>query len=127
MVATNTDGLRNSCANPAKFGSMVSLYVHGAGGLSLGLPMPSSLGGIQAQVGQCSAAVESVSLAGLVYKVDVRLPGSLLPCATSYSNINPVNPFSLTLSYNGTPVGPTALTNGTPATQSQPMTVWATQ
>jgi hypothetical protein len=69
-----------------------------------------------------------------VYKVDVSLPGSLLPCAESYSASQAENEFPVTLSYNGTPVGPLVLPAGgggpivnfTPGTP-MPMIVWVTR
>jgi len=127
-VALNPDGTRNSCLNPAKFGSLVSLFVHGVGAQQLGLAMPDTVSGIRVQAGSCPANVENVVRSGIVYKVDVRLPATLLPCATFTSNA--VNPLILTLSYNGAPVGPLIInSNPTPATpvQSHLMRVWATQ
>jgi uncharacterized protein (TIGR03437 family) len=128
-LALNTDRTRNSKTNPAKFGSLVSLFVHGVGALQLGFPMPTTVNGILAQSGQCSAVVEKVTLSGIVYQVDIRLPATLLPCATSFSS-NPVNSLSVTLTYNGSPVGP-LLINSNTATPTPPqsvsMPVWATQ
>ena len=128
-VATNADGSLNSCENPAQYGSVVSFFVHGVG------PPVGQLPGVQATVGQCSAAVENTSVVdGLVYKMDVRLPGSLLPCATGYSDLSAENGLAVTLSYGGAPVGPLFLPSGgagpivTAAPgQPMPMIVWVTK
>ena len=71
---------------------------------------------------------------GFVYQVDVRLPGSLLPRATSYSRLSAENSFPMTLSYNGAPVGPLTVPSGgagpivTAAPgQPMPMIVWVTK
>ncbi len=127
-VALNPDGTRNSCSNPAKFGSLVSLFVHGVGAQQLGLAMPGFVNGVQAQAGSCPANIENVVRSGIVYRVDVRLPATLVPCAPF--NGNAINPVILTLRYNGAPVGPLIINkNPTPATpvQSHVMRVWATQ
>jgi hypothetical protein len=66
---------------------------------------------------------------GVVYRVDVRLPAALQPCAQNFTS-NAINPLSLTLTYNGAPAGPWFInSNPTPATpvRSQVMQVWATQ
>jgi len=123
-VATNADGSLNSCAKPAKFGSTVSFYAEGVG--QLGFAPPLSLGDIQAQVGNCPAEVEDASLINsFVYKVDVLLPSTLLPCAAVHDNFSPVDIFGMTLTYGGSPVAP-LLPYASPA-QSLPMNVWATQ
>ena len=109
-------------------GSVVSLFVHGVGTQLLGLLMPDSVSGIDVEAGGCPANVENVARSGIVYKVDIRLPATLLPCATFTSNA--VNPLSLTITYNGAPVGPLMI-NGNPspasAVKSQLVRVWATQ
>jgi uncharacterized protein (TIGR03437 family) len=134
-VAANADGSLNSCANPARYGSTVSFFVHGVGALQYGFPPPAQLFGLQAMVGQCSAAVENAALVnGFVYQVDVRLPGPLLPCATSYSLLSAENSSPVTLSYNSAPVGPLTVPSGGAGPivnfapgQPMPMIVWVTK
>ena len=128
-VALNPDGTRNTCGNPAKYGSLVSFFVHGVGTNQLGLSMPDTVIGIEAQAGVCAANVENVTRIGIVYKVDVRLPATLQPCAQIFSG-NAINSLSLTFTYNGAHVGPLFInSNPTAATpvRSQTMMVWATQ
>jgi uncharacterized protein (TIGR03437 family) len=43
-VALNADGSANSCANPAKYGSAVSFFMHGVGGDAFGFQPPQQLG-----------------------------------------------------------------------------------
>ena len=101
-VATNADGSVNSCANPAKSGSTISFYVHGAGGF--GLPAPR-LVNLQASFGfGCTALVANASLiSSFVYRLDVSLPALLGSCDEVLNGSEGV---PLTLSYNGAPVGP---------------------
>jgi hypothetical protein len=73
--------------------STVSFFMHGVGGDSFGFLSPQQSLNVQAFVGYCPATVTNASLIdGFVYKVDVTLPASLLPCAAAYSN-SPVNSF----------------------------------
>jgi uncharacterized protein (TIGR03437 family) len=128
-VATNADGSFNTCTNPAKFGSTVSLYAHGVGAFQLGFPPVRELLNVQAFVGNCSAPVTKTGLYGdFVYKIDVTLPPTQTPCG---QNIGPrvENLFPVTLSYNGVPVGPLVVPGGTLAPTAQPMTmtIWVTQ
>jgi len=133
-VAMNADGSANSCANPAKYGSTVSFFMHGVGGDAFGFQPPQQLGlNVQALVGYCSATVTNASLIdNFVYKVDVTMPASLLPCAQAYSNLA-VNFFYVTFSYDGNTVGPRGVPmwNGGPIINlpSEPMqmTVWVTK
>jgi uncharacterized protein (TIGR03437 family) len=127
-IALNPDGTRNTCTNPAKFGSLVSFFVHGVGTQQLGSSMPDTVTGIEAQAGSCAANVENVARSGIVYKVDVRLPATLVPCATF--NSNAINPLFLTFTYNGAPVGPLMInSNPSPATPVRPqqIRVWTSQ
>ncbi len=129
-VAANADGSFNSCTNPAQFGSTVSFFVHGIGEFP-----PPQLRSLQAFVGICSATVTNASMInGFVYKVDVVLPASLLPCAESHSPSQAENELNVTLSYNGAPVGPLALPPGSGGPiinfspgKPLPMIVWVTQ
>lgn len=134
-VAANADGSLNSCTNPARYGSTVSFFVHGVGAISLGFPPPQQLLNLQAFVGRCSVPVTNASLiTGFVYKVDVAMPSSLLPCAGSYNPNQAENQFPVTLSYNGMPVGPrvvpvptgSPIINFSPG-EPMPMIVWVTQ
>jgi uncharacterized protein (TIGR03437 family) len=111
-LATNADGAVNSCRNPARPGSTVSLYLHGLGGF--GAPFAHAPG-VQVSVGSCSAAVVATSLiADYVYRIDVAVPASLtactgapdgasayLPVAVQY-NQQPVGPFSVPANLDGT-------------------------
>jgi uncharacterized protein (TIGR03437 family) len=101
-LAANADGSLNSCTNPAKAGSTVSLFVHGVGGFG---SAPSQLVNLHASFGfVCTALVSKASLiTDFVYKVDVSLPASLAPCDQVFSGAEGV---PLTLSYNENPVGP---------------------
>jgi uncharacterized protein (TIGR03437 family) len=101
-LATNADGSANSCANPAKAGSTVSLFVHGAGGFA---SPPAQLVNLHASIGfGCTALVTNASLmTGFVYKVDVSLPATLTPCNVSFTGTQGI---PLALRYNDAPVGP---------------------
>jgi uncharacterized protein (TIGR03437 family) len=132
-VATNADGSLNSCTNPAAYGSTVSFFLHGAGGI--GGPAGQLLN-LQVTAGSCSAAVTNTSLIdGFVYKVDVSLPVSLLPCDEEYSYNQGENYFPVTFtSYNGAPVGPFyvpadlagPVLSFSPPGIAMPMVVWVT-
>jgi uncharacterized protein (TIGR03437 family) len=134
-VATNADGSPNSCTNPAKLGSTVSFFMHGVGAESLGFPPPQQLFNVQAFVGQCVVPATNASLIdGFVYKVDVSMPPTLLPCATSYTENSVENSFSVTFNYDGETVGPREIPppNGGPfinftSSQPLPMIVWVTK
>ena len=88
-VALNADGSLNSCANPAQFGSTLSLFAHGVGALQLGFPPASQVLNLQAFVGSCSEPVTASLINGFVYRVDVAMPASLLPCANGYKPVKP--------------------------------------
>jgi uncharacterized protein (TIGR03437 family) len=127
-VATNADGSFNTCTNPAKYGSTVSLYAHGVGAFQLGFPPVPQLLNVQAFVGFCSAPAQATLWGDYVYKVDVTLPSTQTPCG---QNIGPrtENIFPVTLTYNGIPVCPLVvpIAASTAATQAMPMTIWVTQ
>jgi uncharacterized protein (TIGR03437 family) len=132
-VAMNADGSTNSCTNPAKYGSTVSFLMHGVGGDALGFQPPQQLSNVEAFVYNCPATVSNASLVdGFIYKVDVTLPPSLLPCSP-YSGNLPENSFFVTFSYNGNPVGPlyVPFPAGAPIMylpgQPIPMNVWVTK
>jgi uncharacterized protein (TIGR03437 family) len=130
-LATNGDGTANSHANPARYGSVVSFYASGVGATQLGFPPLKQILDLQAQVGNCSSPLEQASLIGnFVYKIDVRMPSALLPCAQSYTPSSPENSFGVTLSRGGLAVGPLRLPinpTSSIAPQSLPMVVWLTQ
>jgi uncharacterized protein (TIGR03437 family) len=134
-VTANADGSPNSCTNPAKYGSTVSFFMHGAGGGALGILPPQLLLTVQALVGQCSQSITNAALIdGFVYKVDVSMPSALLPCAQDYSETSPENPFTVTFTYNGETVGPRVVPvpGGGPTVnfapgQPMPMVVWVTK
>src|ERR1022692_1344515 len=88
---------------------------------------------LAAQVHNRESSVTNASLIdNFVYKVDVTMPASLLPCAQAYSNLA-VNFFYVTFSYNGNPVGPRGVPiwNGGPIinlpNEPRQMTVWVTK
>ncbi len=120
LVALNADGTRNSCAKPAKAGSAVSVFVHGPGGNQIGLPLFPTLFGLEAKLGTCPAVVEKTTLTGLVYQVDLRLPGNLAACASSTSPVL----LQLTMRYDDNPVGP--LQPAAAVAVAQPLLLWAT-
>jgi uncharacterized protein (TIGR03437 family) len=131
-LAVNADGSLNSCTNPAQYGSTVSFFVHGVGASQLGFPPPAQFSGVQAYVDSCSAAVTNASLIdGFVYKVDVSLPASGLPCE-NFSPVQSETYFQVTLSYNGVPAGPLLVPanlagpvlNFSPPGEPMPMIVW---
>lgn len=131
-VAMNADGSMNSCKNPAAYGSTVSFFLHGAGGV--GSPS-SQLQNLQVLAGSCSAAVTNTSLIDdFVYKVDVSLPATLLPCDEDFGVGQGENFIPVTFtSYNGAPVGPLfvpanlagPVLNFSPPGQPMQMVVWA--
>ena len=132
-LALNADGSANSCANPAKYGSTISFFVHGVGP-DFGQP-PQQLLNLQALVGGCSATIVNAALLdSFVYKVDVTMPTAALPCAQAYEGSTAENPFAATFLYDGAPVGPLVvpppnggpIINFTPG-QPMPMIVWLTQ
>jgi uncharacterized protein (TIGR03437 family) len=131
-VSMNADGSANSCAHPAKYGSTVSFFMHGAGVDTLGVQPPQHLVNVQALVGNCTAPVTNASLIDrFTYKVDVTLPASLLPCS-NYSSSSAESTFWVTFSYNGNAVGPLLVPfpNGGEIVslgEPMPMTVWVTK
>ena len=125
-VAANADGSRNSCANPARLGSIVSFYVHG-----IGSPGCFCFG---AAVGSQSAAVVNVATVNsFVTRVDVQIPGSFAAGNKVSVPATPEGSFQMSLSLYGAPIGPLGLPPinvvnppGAPG-QSLPLVVWATQ
>jgi uncharacterized protein (TIGR03437 family) len=117
-LVTNADGSLNSCVNPAKSGSTVSFYMHGARGFT----------GVQAMVGNCSADLAQATLASeFVFKVDLPLP-------LCFDNLPTASSFPVTFSYySGVPVGPVEVpfpgnfAPGPSVQASIPVAVWVTQ
>ena len=129
-VALNADGSANSCANPAKYGSTVSFFMHGVGGDAFGFQPPQQLGlHVQAFAGFCSITVTNASLIdNFVYKVDVTMPASPLPCGQASGSFA-VTFFDVTFSYDGLTVGPLYvpfMNIGPTMNLAMPMTVWVT-
>jgi uncharacterized protein (TIGR03437 family) len=134
-LTMNADGSVNSCTNPAKYGSTVSFFMEGVGGdiFVFGIEPPQQLSNVQAFVGSCPIAVtKAVLINDFVYKVDVTLPPSLLPCSF-YSSSSAENAFYVTLSYNGSAVGPqyvlfpSAGSSTNSSGEPIAMTVWVTK
>ena len=129
VIALDSSGNRISCTSPARFGSLVSVFVDGVGAQQIGLPMPDSVPGIAARIGVCDANVENVTRTSVVYKVDVRLPATLLPCAENAGS-DQIKPLLFSLTYHGLPAGP-LLPNPAPTrsnpVRSQSIFIWVTQ
>lgn len=120
-LATNADGSPNSCTNPAKPGATVSLYGHGAGGLSSPFPQ---LQNIHASLGYgCTALVTNASLTNdFLYKLDVSIPEALTSCVGDALGVQGI---PVTLNYNDMPVGPFSLpVNVTSSGDPIRMIVW---
>ena len=125
-VAANADGSLNSCANPAKLGSIVSFYIHG-----ISSPICACF---DATLGvQSAAVVKVVTVNTFITRVDVQMPSSF---ATGTLQIPAFAEgyFQLSLSMYNVPVGPLGLPriNITGPSSSAPglpfpMFVWATQ
>ena len=124
-VATNADGSLNTCTNPAKLGSVVSVYMHGVAS-----PICPCF---DANLGSQSAAVVNlVALTSFLTRVDVQIPTSF---ATGNKVTVPATPegyFQLSLSLFDVPVGPLAILSRNvvnPANPGSPIPlfVWATQ
>jgi uncharacterized protein (TIGR03437 family) len=129
--AINDDGTLNSCANPAKAGSLVSLFVNGIGtsggnlatGALNGLDPGFVSGTAEVSIGNYSAEVDSINnqagaISG-VAQLNMRIPETI-------STLTPESPISLTVTLNNLPAGPLAagtspVSNGT----SIPLTIFA--
>jgi uncharacterized protein (TIGR03437 family) len=94
LLATNADGTRNTCTNPAKLGSVVSVYVEGAAAC---LCFDAALGSLSTPV------VNVVPLNSFVTQVDIQLPGTFAS-ASGYNDTQGF--FSFTIRANNAPVGP---------------------
>ena len=69
-MASNEDGTRNSCINPAKLGSIISLYLHAVGNPGC-YCFDASFGG------RSVAVVNVTALDNFVTRVDLMVPNSL--------------------------------------------------
>ncbi|HEV8039198.1 MAG TPA: SBBP repeat-containing protein [Bryobacteraceae bacterium] len=121
-LARNADGSINSCLQPSKPGSIISLYVNGVG-IGTG-PYYGFFSIFDWDVVINGASAEVMNVANendWVTRVDVRLPASL----TSAPGIQA---FNVTMRESGLPVGPLSLTPellpGLAAGTSLPLVIW---
>jgi uncharacterized protein (TIGR03437 family) len=117
LLATNADGSRNSCANPAKLGSVVSFYVHGLESTPCFC--------FDVTVGSGSVAlVDVLAVNSFVTRVDVQLPSSF---ATASGTGGLEGSFTVGMLVGQTSVGPVELPNINVVNVRGALTVWATQ
>jgi uncharacterized protein (TIGR03437 family) len=86
VVAANQDGTLNSCANPAKAGTVVSFFLNGVGGELNGngatVPLQPSSVPVSVDIGNWSAEVVNVVAQNdWVWRVDARLPAFMMPAS----------------------------------------------
>lgn len=130
-LAINNDGTLNSCANPAKAGSLVSLFVNGIGtsggnlatGALNGLNPGFVFGTAAVSVGNYSAEVDSLdNQAGAISgigQLNMRIPETI-------STLTPESPIFLTVTLNNLPAGPLAAGTSPGSTGSSiPLTIFA--
>jgi uncharacterized protein (TIGR03437 family) len=118
VLARNADGSINSCLQPAKRGSTISLYLNGVG---IGTEVffdSFSIFDFDVVINGASAEVVTVANENdWVTRVDVRLPASLT-----------AGTFNVTVRESGLPVGPLSLTPALspylPAGTSTPLSIW---
>jgi len=122
VLARNADGSINSCSQPAKPGSTISLYLNGVGIGTEGYFGFFSI--FDSDVVINGASAEVVNLANendWVTRVDVRLPASLAATPGTQA-------FNVTVRESGLPVGPLSLTPGLSpylaAGASVPLSIW---
>ena len=122
VLARNADGSINTCLQPAKPRSTISLYLNGVG---RGTELFYNLSIFDFDVVINGASAEVVNIANENYwvtRVEVRLPASLTP--------PPGTPqaFGVTMRESGLPVGPLSLTPtispNLPAGTSIPLSIW---
>ena len=118
-LARNADGSINSCLQPSKPGSTISLHLNGGGiGFFSIFDWDVVINGGSAEVVNVTNENEWVT------RVDVRLPASVTstPGMAQYFNV------TMRASASGLPVGPLYLTPdlspSLPAETSQPLTIW---
>jgi hypothetical protein len=116
----NADGGRNSCVNPAKLGSIVSLYVHG-----IGSPACYCFDAIFGS--RSVAVVNVVAVNTYVTRVDVQIPSSFATASSTAGIPATRGGFQVGLSLGQTPAGPLALPRINVVSVGGAMTVWATQ
>lgn len=119
-LAMNADGGRNSCVNPAKLGSVVSLYVHGIGN-------PACFC-FDAIFGSRSIAVVNVAAVNnYVTRVDVQIPSSFATASSTAGMPATRGGFQMSLSIGQAPTGPLPLPRINVVSVSGALTVWAAQ
>lgn len=136
-LAANADGSLNSCTNPAKFGTTISFFVEGVGGLDSPPTPGEELPDVAAFVGDCALAVTHTIAINDVFRVDVTPPPASLPARMVAAlpprpGCNSIIAFFLP--YNGEPVGPHVVPvpsggpifNFSPG-QPLPMIIWVTR
>jgi uncharacterized protein (TIGR03437 family) len=120
-VARNPDGEFNSCAQPTHAGSVVSLYVNGAGvvqrpdpGQPILIPVAGSLHPDAVAGAGSAEVVRAAPENDFVWRVDVRLPASIAPAHEDTA--------SLTMRLGDLIVGPRSVASRTgPAL---PVSIW---
>jgi uncharacterized protein (TIGR03437 family) len=123
VLARNADGSINSCLQPAKPGSTISLYLNGVGiGTEVYFDF-FSIFDFDVVINGASAEVVNVADENdWVTRVDVRLPASLT------ATPGMVQGFNVTMRESGLPAGPLSLTPGLspylPAGTPLPLTIW---
>ncbi len=121
-LARNADGSINSCLQPAKSGSTISLYLNGVGIGTEDYFDFFSIFDFDVVINGGSAEVVNVAHENdWVTRMDVRLPASLKATPGTQA-------FNLTVRESGLPVGPLSLTPRLspylPAGTSQPLVIW---
>jgi uncharacterized protein (TIGR03437 family) len=114
-LTQNQDGTMNSCASPAKAGSVVSFFVDGLGGTfpSSGGFAPPAVVPAVAQVGNFSAEVVNVTRVNdFVFRVDVAVPAGVVGGFEAVANLS----MSTGVGNGALPVGP--LSGGIPVATS---------
>jgi uncharacterized protein (TIGR03437 family) len=123
VLARNADGSINSCLQPAKPASTISLYLNGVGigtvvyfGFFTIFDFDVVINGASAEV------VDVANENDWVTRVDVRLPASLTATPGTAQG------FNVTMRESGLPVGPLSLTPGLSpylaAGTSMPLIIW---
>ena len=130
-LALNEDGTLNSCTNPAKAGSLVSLFVNGVGtsaqnratGMLNGINPGFVTGTAEVLVGNYSAEVDSINnqagaISGIA-QLNVRIPQTI-------STLTPESAVFVTATLNNVPAGPlAAATSQGDSNGSTPLMIFA--
>lgn len=127
VFALNADGSVNSCSNPAKVGSTVSLFVNGMGAEGVSAPWTPSAVPVSVRLGRWSAEVTSVvAQTPFVWQVNVVAPEALAPGSQSAAAVT----MDMDLTSGVVPVGPLAVETMPPAYSTPgtpvPLTLWVT-